>query len=283
MSSNDLGYFFKLARENKTLLCLGIDPNYSKLGVIFGEEKESEYKNFFYSIIDKLFDEQQISAIKPNYAYFAQHGFDGFEFLKELIDRYRKKIPIILDAKRGDIEKTAEAYAREIYDFWGADATTINPYMGSDSITPFLKEGKLAYVLCKTSNPGSNDFQKLQLEGKADEVLFERIAKKACYDWKCGLVVGATDNSIEKVIKITKGESPLLIPGVGTQGGDLELVMKELKKSPDLFIHKINASSSITYAFEKKGEKGMNAKTNFLKYALEEAERLNKIIRKNLK
>ena len=268
LSMKTLEWLVKTAIENKTILCFGVDPDRIRVNTIStGRTVEDTLAPFFHSIIEKLLSENAIAAIKPNYAYFAQYGFDGLFVLRDIMQHYNKRIPVILDFKRGDIGKTGEAYAKEAYDFWGADAITISPYMGSDSVQPFLREGKLAYVLYKTSNPGSKEFQELKIGKKQ---LYEIVAEKAV-KWKCGLVVGATDDSIKRVTKITKNKIPLLVPGIGTQGGDLEMVLKTLKGN--LPIHRINASSSIAYAFEKAGGKPEEA-------ALKEAEKLNKTIRK---
>lgn len=246
----------KSAEQARTILCFGIDPK--GYGDIYG---------FFTELVDTLIAEQQIAAIKPNYAYFAQYGFDGLDALKRIIDRYRNRIPIILDAKRGDIGKSSEAYAREAYDFWQADAVTISPYMGGDSIKPFLRDEKTAYLLCRTSNAGAKDFQELKI---GMETLYEKVAEKAV-EWGCGLVVGATSDSIKKIVKITENKTPLLIPGIGTQGGDLHMVLGEIKGN--IAIHRINASSSIAYAYEKQGGRPADA-------ALREAKKLNEQIRK---
>jgi len=256
-----------VAAENRTILCFGVDPDLGRMNhQVTGENKISP---FFHPIIDKLLDENAISALKPNYAWFAQYGFDGLYALEDIMQHYRNKVPIILDAKRGDIGKSSEAYAREAYDFWGADAVTISPYMGYDSVAPFVREGKLAYVLCRTSNKGAEDLQELKC-GKAQ--LYEAVAAKAA-KWNCGLVVGATGTAIAKLAKSTNGKVPFLIPGVGAQGGDLEAVMKAIKGNPG--IHRINASSSIAYAYEKQGGRPADA-------ALKEAEKLNAAIRKHL-
>ncbi len=268
----------KSAEERRSILCFGVDPDMSKINAVTGaisteHTVEEALGPFFHSVIRKLLDENQISALKPNYAFFAQYGFDGLYVLRDLIQHYNCEIPIILDAKRGDIGKTGQAYAREAYDFWGADAVTVSPYMGSDSVCPFMRPGKLVYVLCKTSNPGSSDFQDL-LCGK--QKLFEKVAKSAMVwgepDNGCGLVVGATSDSIKKIVKITGNEMPLLIPGIGSQGGDLGLMMGAIKKNP--WIHRINASSSIAYAFEK--QLGVNPADA----ALKEAKKLNAEMRK---
>ena len=259
------------ALERRTLLCFGVDPVMDKLpGVSAGKTAEGTIAPFFHSIIEKLLAENAISAIKPNYAYFAQYGFDGLYVLQDIIQHYKGKVPIILDAKRGDIGKSSEAYAREAYDFLEADAVTISPYMGSDSVKPFVRDGKLAYMLGKTSNPGASDFQDLKVGRR---YLYENVASKAS-EWNCGLVVGATSGSIKKIADATDNKVPFLIPGVGAQGGDLEMVMKAVKGNP--LIHRINASSSIAYAYEKTGGNPADA-------ALKEAEKLNAVIRKYLK
>jgi orotidine-5'-phosphate decarboxylase len=257
----------KTAAANRTILCFGVDPDLVKINhAVTGEDKIGP---FFHPIIEKLLDENAISAIKPNYAYFAQYGFDGLYALEDVMQHYRNKIPVILDCKRGDIGKSSEAYAREAYDFWGADAVTVSPYMGYDSVAPFVREGKLAYLLCRTSNEGAKDFQELKCGRKA---LYEAVAEKAAA-WKCGLVVGATSTAIAKIAKSTKCRVPLLIPGVGAQGGDLAAVMKAITGNP--LIHRINASSSVAYAYEKAGGRPADA-------AAKEAEKLNSEIRKYL-
>lgn len=260
----------KSAEERRTILCFGVDPAMDRLpGVSAGKTAEDTIAPFFHGIIERLLSENQIAALKPNYAYFAQYGFDGLYVLQDIIQHYRGKIPVILDAKRGDIGKTSEAYAREAYDFWGVDAVTISPYMGEDSVRPFIRQGKLAYMLCRTSNPGAKDFQEIKAGKKR---VYEYVASKA-RAWECGLVVGATSDSIKKIAKATKDEVPLLIPGVGSQGGDLEMAMKAIRGNPR--IHRINASSSIAYAYEKTGGSPSDA-------ALREAAKLNEVIRKYL-
>ncbi|MFA5077193.1 MAG: orotidine-5'-phosphate decarboxylase [Candidatus Micrarchaeia archaeon] len=253
-------------RKKGTLLCFGIDPVLEKMKCEGGDAKE-KIENYYFPIADLLLAENQIVSIKPNYAYFAQYGFEGLHALKSIIERYKGKLEIILDAKRGDIGKSSEAYAKEAFDFWNADALTVSPYMGSDSIKPFLREGKPIYVLCRTSNPGAADFQE-----KGSPQLYELVAQKAL-EWKTGLVVGATSDSIKKISSITKGQIPFLIPGIGAQGGDLESVLAAIKQRPH--IHRINASSSIAFAWEK----GKSAPE---KAALEEAKKLNSQIGKIL-
>ncbi len=257
----------KFSKEYKSILCFGIDPILEKIN---SEGSINEKITDFYSnIIDELILESQISAIKPNYAYFAQYGFEGLFALKELIERYKNKVFIVLDGKRGDIGLSSEAYAKEAYDFFKADGITISPYMGEDSVLPFIREKKQAYMLCKTSNKGASDFQELKFKNKK---LYEYIATSAV-KWGCGLVVGATTDSIKKIYKITKGNTPFLIPGIGTQGGDLEMVLKTI--SPNPYIHLINSSSSIAFAYLKNNK-------NPEKAALSEALSINLKIKKIL-
>ncbi len=260
-------YLRRSAEERNTILCFGIDPVLEKVNVGSATGAiEERIEPFFHDITDRLLEENEISAIKPNYAYFARYGFDGLYVLEGIMQRYKNKIPIILDGKRGDIGKSSDAYAAEAFDFWGADALTVSPYMGEDSVRPFVREGKLAYVLCRTSNAGAKDFQELRCGRK---FLYDIVAEKAVA-WGCGLVVGATSASIKKLTKSVGTEVPFLIPGIGAQGGDLEMVMEALKPNPH--IHRISASSSIAYAYEKAGGNPVDA-------ALKEAKRLNGVIR----
>ncbi|MBN2121592.1 orotidine-5'-phosphate decarboxylase [Candidatus Micrarchaeota archaeon] len=237
----------KTAEETKSLLCFGVDPILSRMGQESPDaDAKEEILSYFPPIIDALLEENVISAIKPNYAYFAAEGFEGLHALKELISRYKSKTFVILDAKRGDIGKSSEAYARECYDFWGADAVTVSPYMGQDSVSPFVREGKLTYLLGRTSNGGAKDFEELESrEGR----FYESVFRKA-KEWGTGLVVGATSDAIPKAVELAGEDVPLLIPGIGSQGGSFE-TLTALRKNP--FIHRVNSSSAISYAHEKRG------------------------------
>ncbi len=248
-----------LAKERKTILCFGIDPNLERI--------DKPIEDYYFEIIDALLEENLISALKPNYAYFAQYGMEGLNTLKNLIQRYNKEY-IIFDGKRGDIGKTAEAYANEIYDFWKADAATITAYMGSDTITPFLKKGKIVYVNVKNSNKSAGEFQDLEL--KDGRKLFEAVAEKV-HSLGAGMIIGATTDSILSLKKYAK-DSPFLIPGIGAQGGSFE-VLSAVKENP--FIHRVNSSSSIAFANEKYS-------LGTVKSAVKEAEFLNSNIKKYL-
>ena len=195
-------------------------------------------------------------AVKPNYAFYAQYGLEGIATLEKLIKIYKSAgIPVILDYKRGDIGKTAAAYSREAFDFFDADAVTLSPYLGYDSIEPYIKgfPEKGYYILTKTSNSSSGQLQDLKIDNKE---LFLHVAELIIqwYHPGIGSVAGATYpeqlSQISIYLKSGK-EIPFLIPGVGTQGGSLQEVMAVLKKSKDIRIHRINASSSINYAYKK--------------------------------
>lgn len=233
------------AEEKNSIVCLGIDPVLEKIPV---KEQSPEKKiiKFFTEVVEAT--EKGISAAKPNYAYFAQYGFPGLRALKKAIIMCKNmKLPVILDAKRGDIGKSSEAYAKEVFEFWKADAVTVSPYMGTDSIEPFLRyagRGKGTYVLVRTSNLGAKDFQD---KGK----LYLEVARKVA-EWKTGAVIGATSlKELEEAAKIVNG--PMLIPGVGAQGGSAEEAANVLRKYGDIKIHRINSSSGISYAYEKYG------------------------------
>lgn len=251
--------------ETGSLVCLGLDPVLEKIPL---QEKSIEKKitGFFGIILDSLASESALpNVVKPNYAFFAQYGFDGLHALEQvIIMAHAFKLPVILDAKRNDIGKTAEAYAMECFGFWKADAVTLNPFLGSDSMEPFLKwcreKGKGIFALNRTSNPGANDFQTKKIE--SGKFLFHSISEKIV-EWgkdahgNVGAVVGATSLSeLDLISGFFARQSqpvPLLIPGVGTQGGSAEEVVSVLKKNNyPLEMALINSSSGILYAHEKK-------------------------------
>jgi len=261
------------------MVCFGLDPDIMQFPSLPAQGNEGKITSFFSQIIDASLSEgKSISALKPNYAYFAQYGFDGLRALKSLIERYSGKLPIILDAKRGDIGKSSEAYAIEAFDFWGADALTVSPYMGYDSLSPFFgrcKKGRGIYVLCRTSNAGAADFQSLRLEN--GKQLFSEVARKL-EKWHTngvGMVMGATAlDELEEAMWVfydAKKRLPLLVPGVGAQGASAAEAAKVLRAVwPDAFsIHRINSSGAIAYAHTKKGT------DDFVGAALAEIRRMN--------
>ena len=211
-------------RQNDSMLCVGLDPEPGRFpGRLKGDS--NKIYHFCASIVDATAD--LAMAFKPQIAYFAAHRAEGqLERLMEHIRRVAPQVPIILDAKRGDIGSTAEQYAVEAFERYGADAVTLSPFMGFDSVAPYLKhEGKGAFLLCRTSNPGGNDLQNQRL-GSVDgsPLLYEYVAKLAQGPWnlngQLGLVVGATYPAEIERVRAIAPTLPLLIPGVGAQGGD---------------------------------------------------------------
>ena len=282
-----MGYLELLAssaQERQSIVCFGLDPDVPQLPLLPAQGNEEKIVSFFSQIIDaSLSESKSISALKPNYAYFAQYGFEGLRALKTLVGRYSGKLPVILDAKRGDIGKSSAAYAVEAFDFWGADAITVSPYMGYDSLSPFFercKAGKGVYVLCRTSNAGASDFQSLRLEDGRQ--LFSEVARKM-EKWHtngAGMVLGATAlDELESAMWTfydAKKQMPLLVPGVGAQGASAAETAKVLKSVwPGAFsLHRINSSSAIAYAHRKGGT------DDFVGAALSEIARMNREIGK---
>ena len=211
-------------RENGSLLCVGLDPEPSRFPGRF-KGNTSKIFNFCADIVEATAD--LVVAFKPQIAYFAAHrAEDQLEHLMALIRSTAPHVPIILDAKRGDIGSTAEQYAIEAFERYGADAVTLSPFMGFDSVAPYLKHhGKGAFLLCRTSNPGGDDFQSQRLSSvEGAPLLYEHIAALAQGPWnlngQLGLVVGATYPAEIERVRAIAPTLPLLIPGVGTQGGD---------------------------------------------------------------
>jgi orotidine-5'-phosphate decarboxylase len=217
-------------RVNGSLLCVGLDPEPAKFPLSLRGDTRKIY-DFCAAIVDATAD--LVIAFKPQIAYFAAHGAEPqLERLMEHMRRTAPDVPIILDAKRGDIGSTAEQYAREAFERYGADCVTLSPFMGFDSVQPYLKyHGKGAFLLCRTSNPGGDDLQNQRLAGlDGQPTLFEHIAGLVQRPWntngQLGLVVGATyPTEIERVRKVAP-TVPLLIPGVGAQGGDAVATVK---------------------------------------------------------
>jgi orotidine-5'-phosphate decarboxylase len=233
--------------KNKTFLCVGLDPDLKKIPAEF-LKKDQPLFEFNKTVIEAT--KNLVCAYKPQVAYYAAQGAEV-----ELVEtiRYIRKlnIPVILDSKRGDIGETAEMYAREAFARYEADAVTVNPYMGGETLEPFLKyKEKGVVVLCKTSNPGSGDLQDL-VETKSGKTLYELVAEKAFRDWNKNnnvlLVVGATQTEPLAKIRRLVGDMTLLVPGVGAQGGDLKSVLSVGLNSQKRGLI-INSSRAIIYA-----------------------------------
>ena len=234
-------------QQRNSLLCVGLDPDPAKFPDHLKGRDDAIFE-FCKGIVDATAD--LACAFKPQIAYFAAQGAeDQLEDLISHIHTVHPGVPVILDAKRGDIGSTAEQYAVEAFDRYRADAVTVNPYMGRDSVEPWLAwKDKGVILLCRTSNPGGSDLQFLDVGG---EKLFERVARLAASEWnssgQIGLVVGATfPAEIARVREIT-GDMPLLVPGIGAQGGDIEATVKAGRTTTGAGLM-INSSRAILYA-----------------------------------
>lgn len=233
-------YFERLAarsREIDSIVCVGLDPDYRK-------HSPAEAADYLRGIIAAT--APFAAAYKPNLAFFEQWGIPGLQALEQVLAAIPAGIPVIGDAKRGDIGSTAEAYARALFEAWRFDAVTVSPYLGRDATEPFLAyRDRGVYILCRTSNPGAAEFQSLDLSGGGR--LFERVAQAAA-SWgpNAGLVVGATAPAeLRRVVELAPA-APLLIPGVGAQGGSPAEVVQCAGYRPGQVL--VNASRSIVYA-----------------------------------
>ncbi|MEK7362192.1 MAG: orotidine-5'-phosphate decarboxylase [Pseudomonadota bacterium] len=218
----------RLARAwaaGNTLLCVGLDPDPARLPKHLAAVGNPIFE-FGRAIVDATAD--LVCAFKPQIAYYAAARAETeLEMTIAHIRRHHPGIPVILDAKRGDIGSTAVMYAREAFERYQADAVTVNPYLGFDALVPFLNcQDKGVIVLCRTSNPGARDVQDLESNGRK---LYQLIAEKAARDWNANgnvlLVVGATYPEELAEIRAIVGDMPILVPGVGTQGGDVAAVI----------------------------------------------------------
>jgi orotidine-5'-phosphate decarboxylase len=232
--------------SNDSLVCVGLDPVPSRLPESLRDGPDPVLA-FNRRIIDCTSD--LVCAYKPNLAFYGALGLAGWEALKATIDHVPDGIPVVADAKAGDIGSSAERYAVMLFEEFGADAVTANPYMGRDAMEPFLAyRDKGTFLLCLTSNPGASDIMKQLLPG--GRMVFEEVASKAA-QWNefgnCGLVVGATQAGAMQTIRALAPELPILVPGVGAQGGDVETAVRSGAR-PDGTGLLVNASRSILYA-----------------------------------
>ncbi len=233
----------KAVNRNNSLLCVGLDPNPVRIPEAFRKE-ENPILAFNLKILESTAD--LVCAYKPNLAFYLALGSEGVETLRKTIKAIPPEVPVILDAKWGDIGSTAEAYAATAFEFFGADAVTLNPYLGADSFGPFLAYGDRGlFVLCHTSNPGATDFQDRLAEG---EPLYLKVAKWATrLSPRIGLVVGATYPEAIRSVREVAPEAWLLLPGVGAQGGDLEAALTAGLAGPEGKVI-VNVSRDIIYA-----------------------------------
>jgi orotidine-5'-phosphate decarboxylase len=234
-------------QKNDSLLCVGLDPDPAKFPAHLKGRDDAIFE-FCAAIVDATAD--LVCAFKPQIAYFAaRRAEDQLEALIAHIHDRHPGIPVILDAKRGDIGSTAEQYAVEAFARFKADAVTVNPYMGRDSLDPWLAwPDKGVILLCRTSNPGGSDLQFLDVGG---EKLYERVARLAADEWntsgQIGLVVGATFPAEIARVRAIVGDMPLLVPGIGAQGGDIAATV-EAGRTANATGLMINSSRAILYA-----------------------------------
>ncbi len=238
--------------KNNSLLCIGLDPDTTRLPAHLQQQADGIFV-FCKAIIDATHD--LACAFKPQIAYFAALGAeDQLQAVCDYVRTTYPHLPIVLDAKRGDIGATAQQYAREAFERYGADAVTVNPYMGFDSVQPYLAwQEKGVIVLCRTSNPGGSDLQFLQVEGRP---LYQHVADLVANQWnrngQCALVVGATFAQELAQVRSIVGDMPLLVPGIGAQGGDIAASVRAGRTANGTGMM-INSSRAILFA-AKEGE-----------------------------
>jgi len=236
---------------NNSLLCVGLDSDLEKIPGFMKESSKNPLLDFNKAIVDATKD--LVCAYKLNMAFYEAAGKKGFEALEKTVQFIPKSIFIIIDGKRNDIGNTAQKYAQSLFDTFKADAVTVNPYLGKDGVAPFLEyKEKCSFILCRTSNPSAHDFQDLNVDGK---LMYQIVAQKI-REWNtnenCGAVVGATYPEELEAVRSILGESiPILIPGVGKQGGDVgKTVINGTNSKKELAI--INSSREILFASDKE-------------------------------
>ena len=263
----------KLIKSKRSHLCVGLDMNPEAMGS--SNTTLDELKKHSLKVIDATSD--LASAFKPNLAFFERWGSEGFKWLEELMDYFPDDLIIIGDAKRGDIGNTAKQYAYSLFTHFDFDAVTLSPYMGKDSITPFIDNPeKGAFILCRTSNPSAVDLQNQQINIESsdqtvqrideipNEMLFDKTAQ-LCVEWNknnnVGIVVGATAPKEISRIRNHAPSLPFLIPGIGAQGGDLKQSMLDGNKNGDALI---NISRGISFSGDLSSKAIRNAAKDYL-------------------
>ena len=262
MSDLRPSFFARLAAAsaaNNSFLCVGLDPVVDRMPPAL----DGSVLDFSRAIVDAT--AELVCCYKPNFAFYGSLGGHGWTILRQTIEHIPPHIPVIVDAKVGDIGSTAEHYARMYFDELGADALTVSPYMGRDAVEPFLAYAdRGVFLLCLTSNDGAADLQTLTVDR---ERLYERVAAKAS-EWNsggnAGLVVGATRGELIRELRDRTPELPFLIPGIGAQGGDLESAVRWGQMAGGGGVV-INASRSVIFASNG---------TDFQQAAHDAAERL---------
>lgn len=245
-----MGFHAKIAAawdRTRSMLCVGLDPDPARMPPHLGTQPDAIEK-FCIAIVDAT--APFACAFKPQIAYFAAESAEPqLERVCGYIrDRYPDRL-LVLDAKRGDIGPTAERYARELFERYDADVATVNPYMGTDSVEPYFRhEGKGVLLLCRTSNPGGDDFQSLRIHG---EPLYAHVARRVAEQWStmgdCGLVVGATYPEELATVRSIVGDLPILVPGIGAQGGAVDATVQAGRSSTGYGLM-LSSSRAVLYA-----------------------------------
>ena len=239
-------------QDADSLVCVGLDPEPEKFPARFAGDDDAVF-GFCRAIVDAT--AEFACAFKPQIAHFAALGAeDALRRLIAHIHDAHPHVPVILDSKRGDIGSTAQRYAIEAFDRYAADAVTVNPYLGRDSVQPFLDHAdKGVVILCRTSNPGAGDLQDLVIDANdgVGRPLYQHVAEKIAREWNahgnCALVVGATWPEQLKAVREIVGDVPFLVPGVGAQGGDVEAVVTNAKTADGTGLI-VSSSRAILYA-----------------------------------
>jgi len=238
-------YFDRLARAQKrkrSLLCVGLDPDPTKLPSVFKRRNGADVARFCRAVVESTAD--IACAYKPNWAFYEAMGLEGMKALEKVIEAVPSGTPIIADAKRGDIGNTARAYARAMFETWGVDAVTVSPYMGAETLEPFLDyPDRAVYALCLTSNPGAADFE-------TPNRLYLRVARTLAehpHADRIGLVVGATQARRIQAVRRAAPLLPFLLPGIGSQGGSARAAVRGASgEAPGSVL--VNVSRSVLYA-----------------------------------
>ncbi len=245
----------KIVKKNNSLVCVGLDSDINKIPAFIRDGKHPQ-STFNKAIINATHD--LVCAYKPNSAFYEQRGHVGIEALKMTCDYLKENHPetiIIIDAKRADIGSTNKGYVKFIFDYLGADAVTLHPYLGKEALSAFLdRKDKGCIILCRTSNPGAGEFQDLIL-AKEGKQLYQIVAENVVRNWNtnnnCMLVVGATYPKELKEVRKIAGDMTFLVPGIGTQGGDVEKTVKAGLNSKNAGMI-INSSRGIIFASNGK-------------------------------
>jgi orotidine-5'-phosphate decarboxylase len=247
MIGRDVSFITKLAESSRardSIVCVGLDPEPDLIPEMLGSGPQAALR-FLRKVIRATSD--YVCAYKPNLAFYERYGSAAFDVLGLTLQAIPNDIPVVLDAKRGDVPNTSAAYADALFDSFHADAVTVAPYLGMDSIEPFCREGRYALVLARTSNPGAGDLQDLVVDGRP---LYERVVERSVTAFPadtCGFVVGATYPEEARRIRELAPDRLFLMPGVGSQGGDIATAIRAALDARGGGVLP-SASRSVTYA-----------------------------------